>query len=134
MALDLGNIGQTTNRKPEELSLQGSGDRLSDRRLSHTRGADETDDFALHGSAKLSNGQKLQDPVLDILQSVMVLIQDLLGVGDRVVFLGMLTPWDLCRALVTGRSDSYSMNIYLGNPFQVVPRDVRLRSSGLEMA
>ena len=87
VTLDLGDIGQAANREPEELPLQGSGDRLSDRRLSNTRGTDETDNLALHSSAKFSNGQELQNPVLDILQSVVVFIQDVLGIGDRVFFL-----------------------------------------------
>jgi len=74
MALDLGDIGQTTNREPEELPLQCSSDRLSDRCLSDTRGTDKTDDLAFHSSAKLSDGQEFQNPVLDVLQSVVVLI------------------------------------------------------------
>ena len=99
VTLDLGDVGQTTDRKPEELPLQGSGDRLSNRRLSNTRRTNETYDLAFHGSAKLSDSQELQNSVLNVLQSVVVLIQDALGIDDRVVFLGMLTPRDLRTAL-----------------------------------
>lgn len=106
MTLDLSDISQTANGEPEEFPFQGSGDRLSDRRLSNTRGTDKTDDLAFHSSTELPDGQELQDPVLDILQSVVVLIQDLLGVNDRVVLLGMLTPGNLCRALNMGGFDS----------------------------
>lgn len=99
MTLDLGNIGQAANREPEELSLQGPGNRLPNRRLSNTRRSDETDDLALYSSTKLPDCQKLQDPVLDILQSVVVLIQDVLGIGYRIVLLGVLPPRYLRRVL-----------------------------------
>ena len=99
VTLDLGNIGQAANREPKELSLQGPGNRLPNRRLSNARRSDETDDLALYSSAKLPDCQKLQDPVLDILQSVVVLIQDVLGIGYRIVLLGVLPPRYLRRAL-----------------------------------
>jgi hypothetical protein len=57
------------------------------------------------GEPKLSNGQELQNPVLDILQSVLDLIQNLLGVNYRVVLSGKLTPRDLCRKLNVGGCD-----------------------------
>lgn len=95
MTLDLSDVGQTSNGEPEEFALQSSSDRLPDRGLSNTRRTNETDDLPFHGSAKLSDSQELQNSVLYILQSVMVLVQDLMGVGDRVVFFGMLSPRDL---------------------------------------
>ena len=134
MTLDLGNISQTTDGESEKLSLQSTGNRFSDRRLSNTGGTNETDDLAFDGSTKLSDGEELQNPVLDILQTVVVLIQDFLGVDDRVIFLGVLAPWDLFRSLTMRSFESNAIYTYLGNPFQVVPRHVRLRSSGLEMA
>jgi hypothetical protein len=97
MALDLSDVSQATNGEPEELPLQGTGNRLSNRRLSNTRRTNKADDFAFHGPAKLSDGQELQNPVLDVLQSVVVIVKDLLGINDRVTLLGMLTPRDLWK-------------------------------------
>lgn len=74
VTLDLGNICQASNREPEELPFQGPGNRLPNRCLSNARRSDETDNLALHSSAKLSDCQELQNPVLDILQSIMVFI------------------------------------------------------------
>ena len=133
MTLDLGDIGQTTNRESEELSLQGSSDRFPDRCLSNTRGANETDDLAFHSSAKLSDGQELQNPVLDILQSVVVLVQDVLSISDRVVFFGMLAPRDL-RGTLNMNGFHSLMETCLGDPFQVISRDIRLGSGRLKMA
>ena len=111
MALDLGNISQTADRESEELSLQSTGNRFSDRRLSNPRGTNETYDLAFNGSTKLSDCQELQNPVLDILQTVVVLVQDFLGVDNRVIFLGVLAPWDLRRAQRRGVSTSTQPNV-----------------------
>ena len=95
MTLDLRHVRQATNREAEELPVESPSDRLANRRLSDTWGTDETDDLALNRTAELADSKELQDSVLDVLQPVVVLVEDTLGVGDRVVLTGVLAPRDL---------------------------------------
>lgn len=83
--LDLRNIRQAADRETEELPVERASDRLANRCLSHTRRADETNDLAFDCSAELANCEELEDTVLDILETVMVLIENFLRIRDRVV-------------------------------------------------
>ena len=95
MALDLRDVRQPAHREPEELPVQRARDGLADRGLAHAGRAGEADDLALHRPAELAHGKELEDAVLDVLQPVVVLVEDTLGVGDRVVLTGVLAPRDL---------------------------------------
>jgi hypothetical protein len=95
VAFDLSNVRQSTDREPEELSIQGPSNRLANGGLSYTRRTNETNNLTLYGTTKLADSQKFEDPVLDILKSIMIFIQNLLRMGDRIVLLRMLSPRNL---------------------------------------
>lgn len=95
VTLDFRNVGQTSDGEAEELPVQSTGDRLADRRLPNTRGPNQANDFALDGAAKLPDSEELQDAVLDVLQTVVILVQNGLCVRDRVVLRRMTTPRNL---------------------------------------
>ena len=85
VTLDLRDICETAYREPEELPDQSASNGLSNGGLANTRGADQANDLALYGPPKLADREELQDTVLDILETVMVLIENFLRIRDRVV-------------------------------------------------
>ncbi len=107
VTLDLRDIGQTSDGEAEELAVQSTGDRLANRRLANTRGTNQANDFTLDGATKLPDGEELQDAVLDVLQAVVILVQDRLRVGNRVVLRRMTAPRNLSEHSVSGRKSSH---------------------------
>ncbi|GJC79275.1 hypothetical protein ColLi_02113 [Colletotrichum liriopes] len=111
VTLDLSHVRQTADAESVVLAVQGAGNGLADGRLSDARGP--TKQMILPST--LSNRNKLEDAVLDVLQSVVILIQDRHGVLDAKVLGAALTPGDLRQ------------------PVEVVPCDVKLGCCGLEV-
>ena len=95
VTLDLRDICQTTDRETEELPIERASDRLANGRLSHARRTNETDDLAFDRTAELANREELEDTILDVLETVVILVKNLLRVSDRVVLAGVLTPRNL---------------------------------------
>src|SRR5262249_39607982 len=79
---DLGLVAHAAERQPHELAAGGAGDRLGERALADARRADEADDRALRLLGELADGEELEDPLLDLLEAVMVLVEDLLRLLD----------------------------------------------------
>lgn len=86
------------------------------RKSANTRGANEANDFALHRSSKLSDRNKLENAVLDVLEPVVVLFENLHGVTDRVILGRPLAPGDL------------------GEPIKIVSGDIVLGRRSLQVA
>ena len=61
------------------LASEGPGDRLSEACLADSRRAVEAEDRGFHVTLQLEDGEILDDPVLDVLESEMVLIENFLG-------------------------------------------------------
>lgn len=95
MSFNLSDVSQAAHGEPEELSVKGAGDRLANRGLPDTRRAYEADDLAFDRPAKLADCQELQNAVFHVFQAIMVFIENLLSMSDRVVFGRVLTPRDL---------------------------------------
>lgn len=85
MSLDFRHVGETADREAEELTIESSGDRFANTRLSHTRRADEADDLPFDSSAEFADSKEFQDAVLDISKTVVIFIEDFYGVLDREV-------------------------------------------------
>jgi hypothetical protein len=77
VALDLGDVTEAADRDAVEAPVERAGNALCDRRLSDTGRADEAENLALDGAAQLADGKELKDPVLDVGQAVVVLVEDL---------------------------------------------------------
>ena len=60
--------------------------------LAHARRAHEAEERALHLVLELAHGEVLDDALLDLLQAVVVLVEDLLGLLEVQVVLGGLAP------------------------------------------
>ena len=82
MAFDLGYVCQAADGEAEELAVQRACNGLADRGLSDTRWSDEAEDLALDGSAELADGKELEDAVLDVFETIVILIEYLLGVAN----------------------------------------------------
>ena len=108
MPADLGLVPHAAEGETHELAAGGAGDRLRQRGLADARRSDEAEDRSLGLLDELAYGQELEDPLLDLLQAEVILVQDLLGLVDVLDLLGGLLP---------GNGDQ---------PFDVVPRDRRL--------
>ena len=80
-------------------------DRLAQGRFPHARGPDEAEDRPLHLVLQLAHGEVLQDPLLDLLEVVVVLVEDLLRLGDADVVLRLLLPGKLHHPVQVGAHD-----------------------------
>ena len=76
-----------TNSRPG-----GARDRAAERGLADARRADQAEDRALQLVGAGLDGEIFDDPVLDLLEAVMVLVEDPLGLGDVVLELRLLAP------------------------------------------
>mmetsp|Transcript_105620 Transcript_105620/g.305638 ORF Transcript_105620/g.305638 Transcript_105620/m.305638 type:complete len:439 (-) Transcript_105620:898-2214(-) len=113
---ELGNIVHASDGEAVELAVEGSGDALADGGLADAWRADEAHDLALDRILEEAHSHMLQNALFDILQSVMVLVEDLLGLGDVLVLNVELSPRQASQ------------------PFQVGPGDVELGEGGLQGA
>src|SRR5208282_756331 len=96
---------------PDELAAHGPRDRLAQRRLADARRADQRehgagtppadDAHAAIGTA-LAHREVLDDALLDVVQSGVVLVQDPPGAGDVVGVLGPLAPGDVEHGVQPG--------------------------------
>lgn len=86
MALDLRHIRQSTYREPKKPSAERTCHALPNRRLPNAGRANQADYLALDSPAEFSDGEKLEDAVFNILETVVVRVEHGLGMCDRVVF------------------------------------------------
>ena len=105
MAAELGLVVQPAQAHPLELAVQGAGDRLPQRGLAHARRADEAEDRRLGLRVELQHGQVLEDPLLDLLQVVVVLVEHLLGPFQVQDVVGAPSPGELEDQLEIGPGD-----------------------------
>jgi len=100
VASDLGLVVDAAQREAHELAPQGAGDGLADGGLAGTRRSDQGEDraigtaFLLHPTllAQLANRDELGDAPLHVLESGVILIEDLAGVLRIELLLGALRP------------------------------------------
>ena len=99
MAADLRLVADAAERHAHELAVERARDRLADRRLAGAGRADQGQDRA--GAlvlldpallAELAHGEVLDDPVLDVLEPVVVGVEHLARVHGVEPLLGGLAP------------------------------------------
>ena len=104
MATDVSLVANAAEGDARELAAQRAGDRLAERGLAHAGRADEGDDRTRTTTpkhlepallAKFSHGQELDDAVLHIGQTGVVLVQDASRLDQVVVVLGAHVPGDV---------------------------------------
>src|SRR5439155_13282419 len=92
MTADLGFVANAADRDARELALERACDRLAERRLADPGRADEAEDLARGVIAKLRDGEVLDDPLLHLLEVVVVLVEDLARAIEIEVVLRGLAP------------------------------------------
>ena len=85
VAADLGLVAHAAERDADELAVEGAGDRAPERGLADARRPDEAEDRALERLLeRLAHREVLEDPLLDLLEVVVVLVEDLAGAVEVV--------------------------------------------------
>ncbi len=87
VALDLGLVAHPSQGNPDELPPGRPGDGLAQRGLADARRAYKTEYGAFHGPHHLLHGKIFDDAVLHLVETEVVLVEDLLRLHDiRLVF------------------------------------------------
>src|SRR6185436_21141070 len=94
VSADLGLVPDSAQRQPHELTPRRVGDRARERRLAHAGRPDEAEDRALHLLDEAANRQELEDALLDPLETVVVVVQDLLRAAHVGQLARLLAPRD----------------------------------------
>ena len=82
VAADLGLVVHAAQADAHELATHGAGDRLAERGLADARRADEAQDRRLAFGRQLAHRQILDDALLDLLETEMIVVQDAARLGD----------------------------------------------------
>ena len=92
MAADLRLVMDSAEAHPDELPAHCPGDALAERGLADAGRADEGEDRAPDLVGQRPDGQVLEDPLLDLLEAVVVLVEDLGGLLDVELVVGRDVP------------------------------------------
>ena len=92
VAPDLGLVPDAAEREADEFPAGGPGDGLASELLPDAGRADQAEDDALGVLDELADGEVFEDALLDLLQAVMVLVQDALGVLEIPLLARFLHP------------------------------------------
>ena len=92
MAANLGFVAHPTHADALELPPQRTRHRASERGLADAGRAHEAEDRAARVRLQPPHGQELEDPILDLLDVVVVVVEDLARVLQIQVVLGLLVP------------------------------------------
>ena len=93
MAANFGFISHAAKRHPDEFTPRCLGNRLAKRGFADTRRADKAQDGARQFISALLNGQIFNNPLLDLLQTEMISIEQGLRAGKVLLDLRALAPW-----------------------------------------
>ena len=89
---DLRLVPHTAQADPHELPVHRARDRLAERGLADARRPHEAEDGTLDLVDELLDREVLEDTLLRLLETVVVLVEDLLRLGDVELVLGVLEP------------------------------------------
>jgi hypothetical protein len=94
VAADLRLVAHTAQREPHELAVHRTRDRLGQRGLADAWRARKREDRRLRLLHQRAHRQEFEDAVLDLLETVMILVQNLLRLLEVATLLGLLVPGD----------------------------------------
>mmetsp|Transcript_13182 Transcript_13182/g.22349 ORF Transcript_13182/g.22349 Transcript_13182/m.22349 type:complete len:435 (-) Transcript_13182:492-1796(-) len=101
-ALERGSVSVAAQGDAVELAAERLGDGLTDGSFAYSGGADEAEDLALDGVVEFSDGDKLEDALLDLVHAVVALVEDVLGHAEVEVVLGVDAVGHLGEVLQVG--------------------------------
>ena len=103
---DLGLVADPADRDPLEAAPERPGDRAPEARLADAGRPDEAEDRPVRLGIERADGEVLEDPVLDLLEVVVVLVEHLPRVSDVEVVGGLLRPGQLNQPLEVAADDA----------------------------
>ena len=106
VAADLGLVAHAADGDAHELAPQCARDRMAERRLAHPGRADEAEDRARDVVLELRDGEVLDDPLLHLLEVVVVLVEDPLRPAQVEVVRRLLRPGQREDPLEVGADDA----------------------------
>ena len=106
VAPDLRLVVDAAQAHPHELAAHGPGDALAERCLAHAGRAHEAQDRAADRVGQGADGEVLEDPLLDLLQAVVVLVEDHRGGADVQVVLRPHVPREADEPVHVGPDDA----------------------------
>src|SRR3546814_5622014 len=92
LAADLRLVAYAAEAHAHEIAAGGPGDRLAERGLADARRADQAKDRSLDLLHALLNREIFENPLLDLLQAIVVGVEHLLGELDVALDLRRLAP------------------------------------------
>src|SRR5262245_32283487 len=92
MTADFRLVADAAERQPDELAVHGTRNRLGERSLTDAGRAGEGEDRRLRLLDQRANGKELQDPVLDLVEPVMVFVEHRFRMLEIAVLAGFLVP------------------------------------------
>ena len=95
MSADLRLVGDAADGHAHELAAERICDRGAEGCLADAGRSDEAKDRPLQITFQFEHGQKFEHALLHLLQSVMPLVEDLLGFHQVEAVLGLLPPRNL---------------------------------------
>ncbi len=124
MAADLGLVVHAPQADPHELAAQGLGDALAQRSLAGARRARQAEDRAFHVFFQLAHGQVFEDPLLDLLEIVMVGVEDLAGPPQVEPVAAGLAPGENRQPVEIGPDDRVlgRARVHSGQPLELAFR------------
>ena len=114
VALDLRLVAHAADAEAEERPAEAFGDGLADTGLAHPGRADQQDNGAADFAFPGPNGKELRDPILDVVQPGVMLVEDFARMGEVKLVLAVNAPGQC------------------GGPVQIVAGDGVFRRTGLE--
>src|SRR5262245_44595483 len=93
MAANFGLVPHAAKRLAREFAAGGTGNRATERRLAYARRTDQAKDRALQAIGASLHRQIFDDPFLDLLETVVILVENSLGFGNVALETRLLAPW-----------------------------------------
>lgn len=94
VAADLGLVAHAAQRDANEFAPRGLRDRLAERGLTDTRRTHEAHDRPLELLRALLHREIFDDPLLDLVEAVMVVVEDRLRAAQILLHAGLRAPRD----------------------------------------
>ena len=92
VAANLGLVADPAQRQPDELAVRGARDRLGQGGLADAGRAGQRENGAARLPHQAADGQELEDAVLDLLETVVVLVEDALRAPEVAPLAAPLEP------------------------------------------
>ena len=92
MAANFGLVAHAAERKANEFASVRLGDRPAKRGLADAGGANQAQNRPGQLVGALLDGEVFDDPLLDLLKTVMIIVENLLGKFEVLLDLGALGP------------------------------------------